>query len=88
MVLLVHYKFGGDKVQKKSKEDGNGKWLVDGIFKFLIEPSEAYLAELAAEEQQRQNQKLLDSLIPSADDVRRAETEIQIITLLQEVGLL
>lgn len=74
--------------QKQYEYDESGKWELNEIGRVLIEPSEAYLAELAVEEQERWEQKLLDNLVPSEDKVRRAETDVQIITLLQEVGLL
>lgn len=75
-------------MKKKYEHDESGKWELCEVGRVLIEPSEAYLSELAAEEQERRDQRLLESLIPSADDIRRAETDVQIITLLQEVGLL
>lgn len=40
------------------------------------------------DEQQRLEQELLDSLMPSKDEILMAEVEIQTITILMEVGLI
>lgn len=72
--------------------DENGKWKVDGVVRTLIEPSESYLtkrkAEIEQEEQRRLEQELLDSLIPSKEEILLAEAEIQTINILMEVGLI
>lgn len=67
--------------------DEKGRWKVQGSFKMLIEPSESYLAERELEEQQRLEQELLDSLIPTEKEVLMAEVELNTINLLMEVGL-
>ncbi|WP_066505514.1 hypothetical protein [Abyssisolibacter fermentans] len=68
--------------------DEKGKWKVQGISKMLVEPSESYNQARLAEHQAEEEQKKLDSLVPTQDEIRKAETEIQIINLLQEVGLI
>lgn len=67
--------------------DEKGRWKVQGSCKMLIEPSESYLAERELEEQQRLEQELLDSLIPTEKEVLMAEVELNTINLLMEVGL-
>ncbi|MBC8589322.1 hypothetical protein [Paratissierella segnis] len=68
--------------------DEQGKWLIQGSARLLVEPSEVYLQQRVLEEQQRLEQELLDNLIPSKDEMLMAEVEIQTITILQEVGLI
>ena len=68
--------------------DEQGKWLIQGSARLLVEPSEVYLQQRVLEEQQRLEQELLDNLIPSKDEMLMAEVEIQTITILMEVGLI
>lgn len=68
--------------------DEQGKWLVQGSARLLVEPSESYLAQRELERQQQEEQELLDKLIPSKEEVLKAETEIQIITILKECELI
>lgn len=65
-----------------------GTWHVDGDVKMLIEPSETFLNKKESENLAQEEQKLIDSLIPSQEDILKAETELQIIELLMEVGLI
>lgn len=68
--------------------DEQGKWLVQGIAKLLIEPSESYIAQQELVRQKQEEQELLDSLIPSDREMLMADVEIQTITILMEVGLI
>lgn len=54
----------------------------------LIEPSEQYILKLQVEREIIEEQKILDNLIPSQEEIQKAETEIQIITILMEVELI
>lgn len=65
--------------------DHQGKWLVQGCCKLLVEPSESYLAE---QKQRMRDDELLRNLTPTADEVLAAQIEIHAIALLQEVGLI
>ncbi|AFQ46256.1 hypothetical protein [Desulfosporosinus meridiei] len=52
-------------------------------------PSQAEMKEASAQvEAIHEEQELLDSLIPSRDEIAKAETEILIINILMEVGLI
>jgi hypothetical protein len=73
---------------KKYIIDENGKWEVQGIYSNLIEPSESYLERIKLEQQEREEQLLLDSLTPTEKDILKAEIEIDILTLIQEMGVL
>ena len=70
--------------------DQDGTKIVKGSFKILPSGSESeeYLQQRALEEQERLDQELLDSLIPSKDEMLMAEVEINTITILMEVGLI
>ncbi len=68
--------------------DEQGKWLIQGNARLLIEPSESYLAQRELERIQQEEEELLDSLIPSDKELLMAEVEIQTITILMEVGLI
>lgn len=68
--------------------DEQGKWLIQGSARLLIEPSESYLAQKELERLQVEEQELLDNLIPSDKEMLMAEVEIQTITILMEVGLI
>lgn len=68
--------------------DEQGKWLVQGNCRMLIEPSESYLAQRELEGMQQDEQELIDNLIPSDKDMLMAEVEINTIILLTEVGLI
>lgn len=68
--------------------DEKGKWKIDGNVKMLIEPSDSYLAQRGKERLQQEERELLDSLIPSENEMLMAEVEIQTIELLMEVGLI
>ena len=70
------------------RADDAGIWVVDGVVEMLTEPSDSYLEMLRAREEAREQQAWLDSLIPTEDEVRQAENELNTITLLMEVGLL
>ncbi len=65
--------------------DEQGKWLIQGSARLLIEPSESYLAQRELEEQQRLEEELFSSLIPSEKEVLMAEIELNIINLLLEM---
>ncbi len=65
--------------------DNDGKWLIQGGMKFLVEPSESYLLKMQAEEQQRLETELLKSLKPAEKEVLMAEIEINTINLLLEL---
>ena len=69
-------------------QDEKGKWKIQGCAKILIEPSEDYLQKTQALEELTKQQELLDSLTPTAEEVARAELDLQIISILQEAGLI
>ncbi len=68
--------------------DEQGKWLIQGSARLLIEPSESYLAQRELQRLQQEEQELIDSLTPSKDEMLMAEIEINTIILLMEVGLI
>lgn len=68
--------------------DEQGKWLIQGSVRILVEPSESYNQARLAEQQVQEEQELLDSLIPSEKEVLMAEVAIQTINILLEVGLI
>lgn len=68
--------------------DEKGKWKVKGNVKILIEPSEEYLTQREIERQQEEEQELLNSLIPTDEEVTKAETELLLIELLEELEVI
>lgn len=68
--------------------DEQGKWLIQGSVRLLVEPSEEYTRQRELEEQQRLEQELLESLKPSEKEVLKAEIELSIIELLLESGVI
>lgn len=68
--------------------DEQGKWLVQGSSRLLIEPSESYLAERQAEEQARLEEELFNSLLPSEKEILMAEIELNTINLLLEMEVI
>lgn len=69
----------------KSYIDNEGKKVVNGVFTSLVEATEEHMLRLETDSNERE--KLL-SLTPSLKEITKAETELQIITLLQEVELI
>ena len=67
--------------------DEQGKWLIQGSARLLVEPSVAYLAERELETSQREEQELLDSLIPSIPTIedRVTNAEVDIVTLEETI---
>lgn len=61
--------------------DELGIWKVQGNVRILIEPSEDFI-------QKSKQKELLDSLLPSSEDVEKAQFELKTLMLLMEVGLL
>lgn len=70
--------------------DEYGKWEANGNFRILYSgnESEEYISAQQTEVLAQLEQVKLDALIPTEEKIRKAEAEIQIITLLQEVGLI
>lgn len=68
--------------------DIEGKWLEKEGYRVLIEPSVSYTNQREAERLEREQQDIIDSLSPTNDELLKAETEVQILELLMEVGLL
>lgn len=68
--------------------DENGKWKAKGTVKVLIEPSETYLQKQEQERLELEEQELLKSLEPTAEEVKQSEFNVMGINLLMEVGLL
>lgn len=68
--------------------DEQGKWKINGCCKMLIEPSETYIAKREKEQQIQLEQEKLDSLVPNDEEVRKAETDLQIASFLKESGLI
>ncbi len=68
--------------------DEKGKWLVDDNVSILIEPSAEYAATRESEIKAAEEQKMLDSLIPTEKEILMAEIGIQTIQILTEGGLL
>lgn len=64
------------------ENDLRGKWLVEGPHaRRLIEPSEEYIAS-------KEEEALLNSLIPTTDEIASAELEIKILNILMEVEVI
>lgn len=68
--------------------DEKGKWKVQGSCKMLIEPSEEYKQQQLLEQQAREEQELLDSLIPTTEEIQKAETELLVVEILTDGGLI
>ncbi|OXS26405.1 MAG: hypothetical protein BI182_08400 [Acetobacterium sp. MES1] len=71
-----------------TKTNDDGLWEVDGFVEVLIEPSEVFIEKRKIIDEEREQQKILDSLIPNEKEILMAEIEIQTIQILQEGGLL
>lgn len=65
--------------------DRQGKWLVQGGAKLLVEPSEEYLQQRESEEQQRLEEELFNRLLPTEKELLMAEVELNTINLLLEL---
>lgn len=68
--------------------DEKGKWKVEGNVKMLTDPSESYLSEKELERQKQEEKELLNSLVPTQEEVQKAETELLVIELLQELEVI
>lgn len=55
-------------------------------FNFVLD-DQGNLVDITPDNNKKTEQELLGKLIPSEDDVKKAEAEVQILTLLMEVGL-
>ncbi|MBC3901314.1 hypothetical protein GH811_17015 [Acetobacterium malicum] len=71
-----------------TKTNEDGLWEVDGFVEVLIEPSELFIEKRKIIDEEREQQKILDSLIPTEKEILMAEIEIQTIQILTEGGLL
>ena len=65
--------------------DEQGKWLIQGNARLLVEPSDSYLAARQAEEQTKLEEELFNNLLPSEKEILMAEIELNIINLLLEM---
>lgn len=54
----------------------------------LTDPSESYLSEKELERQKQEEKELLNSLVPTQEEVQKAETELLVIELLQELEVI
>jgi hypothetical protein len=74
----------GDDVMTRTITDEQGEWIDENGFRYLISPSQSYIESrtVMVEEQLK-----LSSLTPSPEEVLKAEFEVKMLTLLQEVGL-
>lgn len=68
--------------------DVDGKWEVRGNVRLLVEPSEEYLQKLEIQRQQELEEKLLESLIPSSNEILKAEIDLQVLQILKECELI
>lgn len=58
-----------------------GTWKVQGNMRILVTPSDEYIKN-------SEQQEMLDSLIPSSENVEDAEFELKLITKLSEWGVI
>lgn len=78
----------GEDNMEKHIIDEQGKWLIQGSARLLIEPSESYLAQRELERQQQVEKDLIDSLKPNEKEVLMAEIELSTIMLLLEMEVI
>lgn len=69
-------------------EDKYGVWEVKGNVGFLVEPSELFKEEQRKRRKAREERKILKKLVPSKEEIYKAESEISTIEILKESGLL
>ena len=72
----------------KYTTDEQGKWLIQGNARLLIEPSESYLAQMELERLQQEEQERLNNLIPSQfEELSSYVLDVDFRVIMLEMGM-